>query len=129
MSPVAKLERIKDLVLQQRNIELELIELINGKPDIMQEPAPRQRKQNPYSITQLVYDVLSDGKPRKVAQIAREIKEKTGFTVETSSVRGAAKYMTKQGKVMVDENTKEFILVEAKQPVAPTAPIVPPVVQ
>lgn len=72
------------------------------------------RKINPYSITELVYNILKDSRRRKVSDIVKEIKNTTGFDVEAASVRSAAKYMVKQGKLYMTAE-KEFGLHEKQQ--------------
>ncbi len=100
-----KLGKIEYLMEKRKEVEKQLQMLMEG------EAVKSVRKVNDYSITQLITNVLNDGKPRKAAVIAQDILSTTGHAPTTQSVRSAAKYMASRGKLMMDESSKEFLLV------------------
>ncbi len=103
-----RLDRIAQLSIKRHEIEREIMELI-GSPE-----APKAtRKVSDYSISQLVMELMSDGLKRGVPQMTREIHEKTGHSPTQATVRSAAKYMVKQGKMTMDQLSKEFQLIKA----------------
>ncbi len=117
---LGKLRKIAQLMHKFDEIVSELATL-TGSAQIEQPKVAR--KTNPYSVTDLVMNVLKDGKPRKVADIVKEINPQlatSGHRVEPATVRGTCKYQVTRGKLYTNE-AKEFGMR-----VAPVAPSVPP---
>lgn len=117
---LGKLRRIAQLMVKYDEVVSELATL--SVHEVVEKPKAA-RKVNPYSVTDLVTNILKDGKPRKVADIAREIKATSGHDVDTATVRGTCKYQVTRGKFCTNE-AKEFGI--RVTPAAPTAPAVPP---
>mgnify|MGYP001584845205 CR=1 FL=1 len=118
---LGKLRRIMQLMQKFDEVVKELATLTGGSPA---EKPKVARKINPYSVTDLVMSVLKDGKPRKVADISREIKATSGHDVEPATVRGTCKYQVTRGKLYTNE-AKEFgMRVAAAAPSVPEPVVV-----
>lgn len=108
--PSERIEKIVFWAKKRDEADKELLSAIGGS-----SAKAAGRKVNDYSITGLLAELMVDGKARKVAQMAHEIKAKTGHEPAVTSIRSAAKYMAKQGKLYMNNVTKEFQLSERQE--------------